>query len=1521
MKALLYYIQKTIFLFFIAMIMVSFNADEPKIDLIEKVYTHTDRPLYFHDDTIWFKAYVVNSTNTISAISEMLYVDLISPKGSVVKTLRLPVTNGYAYGNFHINKNWVGGIYTIKSYTNWMRNYGQDHLFTKEITVQKIVQPNLLMQLKFEKEAYGKASTVTAKFEVKDLKNQPLKNTEITMAVLISGKTYIKKTLATDTNGILKPTFKLPANLITTDVLLNILTPYKGSTESISRSVPVVLDNLDVQFFPESGKIIAGTPNTIAFKAVNEFGKPADISGKLIDQQGNIVLNFNSYHDGMGGFEFNPKAETIYFAQITKPFISAKKIALPEVHKNGVRFSVSQENHSLKLSIFSNTKEKLQLKITKSSGELLTRPIAFNEKTITVNTEKFPPGITKISILGEMKNILSERLVFMNYDNQLTIDIQLDKETYNTREKVSVTIKTTDVNGKPISSNLSIAIADNKLLSFADDKQDHISSYLLMSSELRGKIHKPQFYFNLKEPKAKKALDYVMLTHGWRSYIAKNNVTLVNASYQPEQLAIQHGEVVDLNGQPISAHLLLFETHGDKVLAFDTQPNGKFSFKLSDRKRYTLVAYTDDNQVVYIHRKNSNTGFSSSSKNKTGVPNPNTPENFFGVKKPMQKTIKQESKISLSLDEDASALDEVVIVGYGITKKSNATGSSTIIKTSEIATQENIAHLLQGKVSGVQITHADGISGAAAKINIRGYASISGNNEPLFVIDGIPMQFNNQIDINTDQIASVSVLKDLAATTLFGTRGSNGVILISTKNYRRNSYNKKKINNKKQNNYTALDFYGNGGNTFDRPDKFYIPIYEGEALAEERTDFRSTIYWNPVVQTNANGEAQFEFYNSDAITAFKITAEGIAHNGLIGRQEKDYSTKKMLHIDFKSPNYMTVGDIISLPLTISNESKETLFTRLQLDLPNHIELIDAIDTNITIAPESSVLKNVKVVARRKGDNVTINATVTSENYADYLRKPVTIISPYFPIETSIAGVQDQTFEIDIDHVVPNSLKANFTLYTNIVGDVMNGIAAMLRQPYGCFEQVSSTTYPNVLVLKYLQETGSSKPRIEKKAKKFIKNGYQRMAAYETKENGFEWYGNTPPHEALSAYGLLQFKEMTDVYEGVDQKMVQRTINWLLSRRDHKGGFLQNKGKYGFSGAPKKVNNAYIVYALTETNPKIDIEKEYQTTYFDALDSLDAYKLALTALSSKNLNKQLEYDNLMSYLKMHIKKRGFEKLPVKNTITRSYGVSRNLETVALTLLALMRDYKTNELIINEGIKYLLKNRNHGRFGATQSTAMVLKVLIAYTQFTKQKIIEENDSVAIHLNGKILHKKIQFNDDGKITIDSLENYLKNGKQKVSIKFNNPKTNFAYNMNIKWNSKLPRSSENCKLDLKTTIQDSSHKVGDIVRMQVAVTNTQKHGLPMATAIIGIPSGLGVQPWQLKEILEQKKVAYYETFDNYLVLYWREMGPQEHKIINLDLKAEIAGVYIAPPSNVYLYYTDEYKKWIKGNQVTILD
>ncbi|MFT5892944.1 MAG: hypothetical protein ACI9Y7_003059, partial [Dokdonia sp.] len=415
-------------------------------------------------------------------------------------------------------------------------------------------------------------------------------------------------------------------------------------------------------------------------------------------------------------------------------------------------------------------------------------------------------------------------------------------------------------------------------------------------------------------------------------------------------------------------------------------------------------------------------------------------------------------------------------------------------------------------------------------------------------------------------------------------------------------------------------------------------------------------------------------------------------------------------------------------------------------------------------------------------NIHIKALFKSDTYSDFLTTSTTIVSPYFPTEASLSGFKNESFELAIDNAVPESMNAEFNLYTDIVGEVMDGIASLIRKPYGCFEQTSSSTYPNVMVLKYLRESGKSNSEIEAKALEYIKEGYKRLISFETKEGGFEWFGHTPPHETLTAFGVLEFTEMKEVYPEVSETMIARTVTWLMSRRDGHGGFHKSKKGYdSFASSPQDVANAYIVYALSEAGIAVDIQKEYETAYRDALKSNDSYKMALMACTAFNLKQKEDATRLLQQVKLNIETHGLGDLPVENTITRSYGHDKQTETLAFTILALLKEQNQDSFQISEAVEHLLRNRKHGRFGATQATAMALKALITYTKTQKEKLLQDNDIIKININGQISEKKLITSPDGKVSIIGLEKDLKKGINTIDVIFSDTKKQFPYSLDI--------------------------------------------------------------------------------------------------------------------------------------------
>ena len=1488
----------------------------------EKIYVHTDKPFYYPGENIWLSGYLrgVGSTPA-NQLSDIAYVELLNPKGSEIAKLALPVRNGKFFGDFNLPPGTEGGLYTIKAYTQWMKNFGQkDYFFEKKLQVQKAIKPQLLLKLDFKREAYGPKDRVEAELEARDLQDRPIALHEVSYQVKLANSVYTTGTTTTDGKGKARIKFDLPDKLTNNDGILTVFVSQQQKVESITRSVPIVLGNIAVDFFPEGGTWVAGAEGKMAFKALNEFGTPADIEGVVENESGREVAQFKSFHQGLGAFKLTPEEGKTYQLRITKPSGITKKYKLPVAKTDQYALNVAQlDREKLKVRLYSHQPDTMYLMVQSGGKIKYSQKILLQgSNTQTIPIADFPVGITKIALFDAAKKPRCERLVFINPHKQIKVAIKTAKKNYQPREKVTVDILTTNETGKPIAANLSVAVVDDKILSLADDKQDNILSYLLMSAELKGEVYEPNFYFKPDEPKAIPALDYVMMTHGWRRYEWKDVAALnIQPKFKKDKTNIIKGQISQTRYDtiiPVKAIVNLYELEGKRrKLEVTTGADGKFEFKnidpaipvqlfaqsvahysipckilLEDNLRLDLSPVNSarlraerarlraKKQIAnaYLHSTMDTTKFLQYEEipaNKSALPVIQQPE---VVEVPEEEEIVEEIEVNLDVE-----LEENTVVMSDVTRASEGLYRD-IPMPKNVSGMLDLAYLDPADVNLLPVIY---------KINGKTYEYLS--------------KAKNFVP---EQISSVKQLKkvDKNARTILSVITKNKVLDHPNGQWK-HSVDYVYLS---QMHYSKVRIY--------RPKEYKA----NEQNPETRTDFRNTIYWNPEVITDKDGKATLTFWNNDALTTFRIVAEGVGINGNLGRAEQTYFTKLPFELTAKVPPYFSVNDVLELPVYLTNNTGQEIKGTLQATVPGAIKLEDARQM-ISIASQSTktvYLKGriLRVLAEKESNQVVVKFKNTQ--YLESYAQAIEIFSKGFPQADAYSGNKPtNAFKVEVPEVVDGTLEVELAAYPNILGDLMESIAAILQEPHGCFEQVSSSTYPNILALQFMEKNNIANPQFKAKALEYIQKGYQQLAAYETSEKGFEWYGDTPPHEGLTAFGLMEFLEMKKVYKGVNDAMVARTKAWLLSRKDGQGGFKQNAGKYGFSGASKAVNNAYVLYALTEAGEK-ELNLEFKTIYQEVQKSQDTYRMALVALAAINLGKKAEANALLSKLRSQVKQLKPGNFKVDHSIVRSGGVSLQVETCALIALVEMRQPKPNLNQVLPLINYLIAQRSGGYFGSTQGTVLALQALTQYADLQANQ--PQNGQLMVY-KGQQKVGTLAFNRSQlkAANLKGLAKYFQPGVNDISVRFANEKTAIPFTLNVRYNAITPTSSQACALALDTKLAAKEVLTQENVRLTTTIQNKTAQGLPSAVALVGIPSGLSVQPWQLKELQEQGKVAYYELRKSYVIFYFREMAPEATQTINLDLKAEIPGTYRAPASTAYLYYTSELKAWQAGTNITV--
>lgn len=1401
----------------------------------DRIYLHVDKPFYKPGESIWFKAYLRNSIDMkMSDKSDIIYVELLNPQGSIEKKLTLISKKGLANGDFILDDNAPGGIYKIKAYTNWQKNENPILLFEKEIQVQSVVLPKLKMKLNYDRKAFGSGDEVSATAVLQSLENKFLSNKPYRFIVNIAGKKITESKGFTTEEGIANIKFHLPENLTSNDGLLNIIIDHEGISESISRSIPILLNKLTLQIFPEGGDLVAGLSTKVAFKALNEFGKPADIQGYVENSKGKKITTFSSYHNGMGAFNFKPETDEKYRVKITHPKNIDQSFIMPEVLAKGYILNVDTiKSNEITLNISSTETEDLTI-IAQVRGKInytgVLKAIAGLNK-YSIPTNKFPIGVAQVTLFDSKGIARAERLAFVNKHKQLKVKIEADKEKYLPREKVRLTLKVTDERDIPMPSDFSMSVVDDKLLSFADDRSGNILSKMFLEYDIKEKIEEPAFYFDVTQEKAPKALDYLLMTSGWRRFTWQEiqNNSLPPISFHGEK-AIIGGSVIDkYTGKPISKSKLEIIS---KNIVIETNDQGAFLLPFLDLSELTTLKISSNGygtQHIHLVEYNENMVIGMYSTNYRHY---NDNGNVH---------LKRKAEIERAVP--AMAPREEKIQNFLIDK------------------QEEDAMEVQAELQ-----------------------AINQNREK---VAGIKNEANPILEIM--EIQEAKIMDRWAADTIDFIE--NQKLAISNSNY-----------------YRAR--------------VFPAPIYVANESPILRTDFRSTTYWNGNISTDRTGKAVIEFYNSDDITSFRVTAEGISSDGMVGRSELVYYTQLPFSLSMKAPVEVTFGDLLTLPLTLKNNTANAINGVLKIKNPEGLQPGKSVNEiqSIPAYQSKTIYLDYKVLNKLGKGNLEIS--YKSSGLEDAFSQEININAKGFPASLSFSGKDmEREFLFNISNVVDGSLQASFTAYPSVVNDLLKGVESIIREPYGCFEQTSTSNYPNILVKKYLKEIeggGKKKPIMPAGLDEKLDRGYKKLISYETKEKGYEWFGGAPAHEALTAYGLMQFQDMKEVYSDVDNAMVNRTADWLMSRKDGHGGF-QRSGQAldQFGRASDDITNAYIVYALSEAGYK-NIQKEADKVYEKATQSEDLYQLALAANIMYNLKDISRGAKLIKALEQTQMEDGSWK-GLTQSITCSQGKSLYIETTSLSLMALIKSATSSGDIVNKGVEFIVTSRDsYGGFGSTQGTVLALKALTEYARYSKKT--EEDGSIEIYVDGhKIATKKYLVGEMELLTEKNLEKYLKEGQHKIKIKYIDVKNPLPFTVAINYHTFLPNSSKECKVSLSTELKTSVVTVGETVRMSSLISNLTAEGLPMTMAILGLPSGLSPQPWQLKEIQEKHFIDYYEIRGNELFIYFRQMKPLEKREINLDLKADIAGNYEATASSAYLYYTNEYKSWNKPLNILI--
>lgn len=779
----------------------------------EKIHLHTDRSVYAGGDTIWFKAYLVNALdNKQETASRYIYSELLDPFGKNVCRVKIKQDkNAQFYGYLPVDNEIPAGQYTVRAYTRYMENAGEEFFFHKPIHIVSPLSKSLSAEISFKGEPGQKQ---------------------------IKGKSKLA-------------------------------------------------NDYQVDFLPEGGNLPAGVLSKMAFKALNTTGFSEEITGNVKDETGITVCSFQTTHAGMGTFNWIPEAGKKYYAECISKAGVEKRFKLPAAETNTCTLNVQESGYEYHISIlYPNgvaTDETQTLLIHQRGFPLFVQPFRQTHR-ISIEKKALSPGIIQLLLLSSYGQIISERQVFVQSEKRATAHIQTDKETYTQREKVRLDITLLDEKGKPVQGNFSLAVTDNA--DILPDSSYTIYTSLLLSSDLKGYIEDPGWYFRGDNNARKEELDQLMLTQGWRKYNVENALTAdyKRPSILPETSQRITGSVKRLIGNKAIANAKIqIHIPTERVLEeIHAGEDGRFkfdSFEFADSTVYNIQATTKKNGRNVLLSLDPETfpevGQIWPVRSYTFQCTTNNIYSDFPVS--VEFLDKTNRRMTYENGIRNIFLEDVVVTAK---KKVYKTPYESILNAITIK-EEDIKQSSMIELSTFLASRLPGLIALPQGLfRLRDLGSSSPkpiqiilNEFPIYdtltaktILETLQLRDIEQIDYNKEAAEGLA---------WFPMTGSAFIAITLKKEAEPYDYMPKNIQ--------LVQLLG-----YQKPTAFYSPKYETPQQKNIDTpDLRTTIYWNPNIQTNRRGKTFVEFYTADGDNPYSVVIEGITQKNELVRTIKE----------------------------------------------------------------------------------------------------------------------------------------------------------------------------------------------------------------------------------------------------------------------------------------------------------------------------------------------------------------------------------------------------------------------------------------------------------------------------------------------------------------------------------------------------------------------------------------------------------------------------------------------------------
>jgi uncharacterized protein YfaS (alpha-2-macroglobulin family) len=687
-----------------------------------------------------------------------------------------------------------------------------------------------------------------------------------------------------------------------------------------------------------------------------------------------------------------------------------------------------------------------------------------------------------------------------------------------------------------------------------------------------------------------------------------------------------------------------------------------------------------------------------------------------------------------------------------------------------------------------------------------------------------------------------------------------------------------------------------------------------------RSYFPEALYINPEIITDADGRASISIPLADSITTWRMAMLASTMHGALGSATSSLKVFQDFFVDLDLPVTLTQGDRVSIPVAIYNYSGSHGDVSLKLGEHEWFGMVDdASEKSVSVESARVGGSQFTIEAKRIGKfKLTLSAKMNGQSSrADIVVREIEVIPNGREQTVVFNGRLENMVQHEIEfppNAIPDASKIFVRLYPGPLSQIVEGMDKLLQMPFGCFEQTSSVTYPNVLALDYMKRTKKLTPEVHAKAEGYIANGYQRLLTFEVPGGGFSWFGNTPANKILTAYGLMEFSDMSKVYD-IDPKVISRTQQWLAGQQQADGSWKPD-ASFINEGATNRFNKdqlritAYVAWSLENTGyqgPAVEKSRRYVSDHMG--EKADAYTLAVVANFAVDYGKDREFTRHAMQLLLDARTEKGEQVwwSADETGVYSTGESASVETTGLALQALLKWGEASGTA-RKALNYITAKKGaSGTWGTTQATIMALRALLLAAE---KSAADVHGTVEVLINDKSIEKLSLTSENN----DLLHQFVLKGldvreANTVGLRFDG-KGGLAYQIVGSYFLPWDEKPTNEPLTINVTYDRTHLAQDDVATATATIKNNLDKSANMVMVDLGIPPGFDLLSEDLQAYIEKsagRKSGHLEKFTQtatQAILYFDSLAPGSTVTLSFRLHAKYPIRAHTFRSRVYEYY-----------------